>query len=213
MPRQKMSDEERLIRRREAREKWRLANPEKDKESRRAWDARNREKKNEAARARSAAKRVARPPKTPEQIAEARAIELQKKREYQKAYAKAYPERIAATKRNRKESTKQNDNRVKAEWARRNRGRVLAWCRARQLAKIQRTPSWLSEYELWVIEQIYDLAAARTKLLGFQWHVDHIVPLRGKTVSGLHVPWNLQVIPGSENSRKGAKLYEQQVRQ
>ena len=42
---------------------------------------------------------------------------------------------------------------------------------------------------------------------GTVWHVDHIIPLQGKIVSGLHVVDNLQVIPGSENSRKGNRFY------
>ena len=71
--------------------------------------------------------------------------------------------------------------------------------------KLQRTPAWLDEDFLWMIEQAYELSALRTKLFGFAWHVDHVIPLQGKYVSGLHVPTNLQVIPATENLRKANK--------
>jgi hypothetical protein len=66
----------------------------------------------------------------------------------------------------------------------------------RHTAKMQRTPSWLTSEDYEVIKQVYVEAAA----LGYE--VDHIYPLQGKTVSGLHVPWNLQAIPKALNRSK-----------
>ena len=54
-----------------------------------------------------------------------------------------------------------------------------------------------------MIRQAYELAQLRTKIFGFPWHVDHVLPLKGRLVSGLHTPINLQVIPGVDNLRKG----------
>jgi hypothetical protein len=67
-------------------------------------------------------------------------------------------------------------------------------------------PKWVDSEELWLIKEVYDLAALRTKLFGFSWHVDHIVPLQGALVSGLHTIGNLQVIPGVENMSKSNKF-------
>jgi len=78
--------------------------------------------------------------------------------------------------------------------------------RLRKAAQLQRTPGWLTEDDHWLIKEAYELAALRTKMFGFKWSVDHIIPLRGKTVSGLHVPRNLQVIPLSQNSSKGNRV-------
>ena len=87
-----------------------------------------------------------------------------------------------------------------------NSGRTLAHTVKRRLAKINRTPAWLTLDDHWMIEQAYELAAIRTKMFGFSWHVDHMLPLQGRTVSGLHVPTNLQVIPAVDNVRKGNRV-------
>lgn len=78
----------------------------------------------------------------------------------------------------------------------------LAYVRKRQASKMQRTPIWVDIDELWLIKEAYSLSALRTKMLGFIWHVDHIVPLQGKLVSGLHTIVNLQVIPAIVNMSK-----------
>lgn len=86
-----------------------------------------------------------------------------------------------------------------------NLPKLTAKANAYRVRKVNRTPKWLSGSDLWMIQEAYDLAALRTKMFGFSWHVDHIIPLKGKNVSGFHVPSNLRVIPGVENQTKGNK--------
>ena len=72
----------------------------------------------------------------------------------------------------------------------------------RKSAKLQRIPAWLTEFDLLKIKCYYQVAAMYTKESGYGWHVDHVIPLQGKNVSGLHVPSNLQIIPAIQNMRK-----------
>lgn len=71
--------------------------------------------------------------------------------------------------------------------------------------KLQRTPIWA---DLSAMQLEYELAAWCSKVMGVKYHVDHIIPLRGKFVSGLHVPSNLQVIPATDNLVKSNKFKE-----
>ncbi len=87
-------------------------------------------------------------------------------------------------------------------WAKDNSAVVNARTARRYAAKTKATPAWLTADDHWLIAEAYDLAKIREKLFGFRWEVDHIIPLRGGRVSGLHVPWNLRVIPLTENRRK-----------
>lgn len=70
--------------------------------------------------------------------------------------------------------------------------------------KLKATPKWLSKEQLKEIQEFYLLAKE------LQWlgdpndplEVDHIIPLQGDKVCGLHVPWNLQILPRSLNRKK-----------
>lgn len=71
--------------------------------------------------------------------------------------------------------------------------------RARYARLLKATPAWVNEF---FVSEAYDLAVRRSKLFGFAWNVDHIVPLKSERVCGLHVESNLQVIPQSVNFSK-----------
>lgn len=101
-----------------------------------------------------------------------------------------------------------NKKKVCANWQKRNKGSVNANTRKYQASKLQRTPTWLSEFDLLKMKCLYQVAAMRTRESGEDWHVDHTVPLQGETVSGLHVPWNMAVIRGSDNVRKSNRYEE-----
>lgn len=75
----------------------------------------------------------------------------------------------------------------------------------RQVAKQQRTVSWDKELTDLVVVEGLNLCKRLEKLTNSSWHLDHVIPLRGKTVSGLHVWNNFQVLPASVNIRKGNK--------
>lgn len=77
---------------------------------------------------------------------------------------------------------------------------------ANRKAKLKNAmPIWLTESDLLAIKCKYQLAAMLSKNTGEEWHVDHIIPINGKIVSGLHVPNNLRVITAKENYLKQNK--------
>jgi len=101
----------------------------------------------------------------------------------------------------RKERYRIQKNKASLVWAKNNKAKrqfALSEYRAR---KNNRSPSWLSEADLFEIRCIYNYCSSLNDS-GLKYHVDHIIPLKGDIVSGLHVPLNLQVIPAIENIRK-----------
>lgn len=80
-----------------------------------------------------------------------------------------------------------------------NKPVYMAYSAKRRASKKQQTPSWANEQ---AIRAFYEEAARLEQETGIKHHVDHIIPLQGKLVSGLHVESNLQVIPANDNLSK-----------
>jgi hypothetical protein len=83
------------------------------------------------------------------------------------------------------------------------RSLVLFHANKRRTEKLKRTPSWANHSE---IKRIYAEARSMSEMAGVAHHVDHIVPLQGRNVCGLHVENNLQILTSSENVRKSNKF-------
>ena len=70
------------------------------------------------------------------------------------------------------------------------------------------TPKWLTDAQKMEIRLKYRLAIELSRLTGERHAVDHVIPLHGETVCGLHVPWNLQVLTQKDNLLKYNKLID-----
>jgi hypothetical protein len=90
-------------------------------------------------------------------------------------------------------------------WKEANKVQVRADTKARRRKHRDATPPWLTRKQKSEIRQLYQIAITMTQTTGEQYVVDHIVPLRGEAVCGLHVPWNLRVITQEENLKKSNK--------
>ena len=92
---------------------------------------------------------------------------------------------------------------VQTRWRARNPAKVAAAASRRRAAILKATPSWLNVRQHLEMNYMYEKAAKLREKTGDMYHVDHVVPLRGKNVCGLHVPWNLQLLEDADNWRKG----------
>ena len=135
-------------------------------------------------------------------------------REVKKAWYENNKEHVLAKSLKYAEENREKTNQYKAEWKKRNREQHLAQAKKYKQENKEKYASFeanrralkfratirLTELDKFVIDEMYGLAKIRTEQTGFQWHVDHIVPL---TKGGLHKPTNLQVVPASWNESKG----------
>lgn len=126
-------------------------------------------------------------------------------KERARAWALANPEKRHAIHRKNRDKDLENHNARNRNWNARNKHIKAALQAKRKAAQLQRTPKWLTEIDLWMIEEAYHIAQVRTEHFNLPWHVDHVIPLQGRKVSGLHVPSNIQVILAKENVKKSNK--------
>lgn len=104
------------------------------------------------------------------------------------------------------EENKERRAKEYAEWAKANPHIVNACIARRNAAKLRATPAWA---DLDAIRAKYEEAAELTRKTGIRHEVDHIYPLQGKHVCGLHVAENLQILTRSQNARKSNKMPEE----
>lgn len=117
----------------------------------------------------------------------------ERKAELFKAWYEDNKERKAEKKKVWREANKERIAETERAWKKNNPGKRRAQQSRRRAAKLQRTPAWADKL---VIDMIYEDCPEG-------YHVDHIIPLQGELVSGLHTEWNLQYLPASENMSKG----------
>jgi hypothetical protein len=125
---------------------------------------------------------------------------LEKARESTRKYMAANPHVKAAWREKNASLIKT----VKMAWRQRHPHKVTADTRKRQATQLRATPPWADHK---AIEQYYLIAKYLSDEMGIAFHVDHVVPLQGGIVCGLHAQTNMSISLGAWNCSKGAKWW------
>lgn len=169
--------------------RWRLANPDHVKKMNKEWRAANAEK--------------LKADKSHYYKENADKINSKKKEWYGKPENKEKTrDRNRVWEKNNPEIVKANRRKHNLRWPEKKRADVME----RNARKLKATPPWLSDDLRTFMKVTYSMARHMEQVICIKFHVDHIDPLRSKDVCGLHVPWNLRVIPQFDNLSKGNRL-------
>ena len=120
---------------------------------------------------------------------------------WQKEYVNR-PDRIEKTRESERKYKAANKHVIRAEYEK-NKPAYFERAARRRTTKKQATPAWA---DIEAIREYYRAARAFRKY-GYDFHVDHIVPLKSPLVSGLHTEANLRLLPGAENLSKHNRFW------
>ena len=163
---------------------WRIKNPEKQAAADKRYSDKNKDKRNAYAK-------------------QYRKDNPEKIKVLAKSWAEQNPEKIRAYGQKAVKAWLERNPEYSSNFYKANKERYVAARARRRAAQESATPTWLTAIDKAMIQEMYDVSEARYIQTGIKHHVDHIVPINGKGVAGMHVPWNLQVITAHENLSKG----------
>jgi len=163
---------------------WRAKNPEKQAAICKKYDEKNRDKRSAYAK-------------------QYRKDNPEKVKALFESWAKANPEKIKGYMKKASKAWHERNPDYQSNFYKAHKERYVAARARRRAAQESATPTWLTAIDKAMIQEMYDVSEARYIQTGIKHHVDHIVPINGKGVAGMHVPWNLQVITAHENLSKG----------
>lgn len=142
----------------------------------------------------------------PERNVELKALAYQRRKDHYDSHNKKWvadhkTERNAVSQRYYAKNAEVHRNRV-YRWRSENPGASNEIRMRRVSSKLNATPKWLTNEQNIQMRLIYRHAIDCHRVSGQRYQVDHIVPLQGENVCGLHVPWNLQILPSDMNTKK-----------
>lgn len=127
---------------------------------------------------------------------------------YNKNYYEKHSDRNRARASAYHAANKEKSNENSRRWRETNKPKKREYERRARARRRNCAPAWRDKEAILIF---YQEAERLSNLTGIQHEVDHIVPIAGKSVCGLHVHWNLQVLPWYKNRSKHAKLVEDRL--
>ncbi len=138
-----------------------------------------------------------------EKVKAKRAADVEKAREYDKQRYAKNKDRICENRRRREKANPEKMKARRAASYRRNKHLFLNATIRRNEIKRHAIPKWYSDFDDFVLQEMFELAEIRKEETGIEWHVDHMIPL---SKGGLHWHMNWQLIPAAMNLEKHNKM-------